>query len=328
MILNESELWLAPPERSRLARFFGGLLDFARRKPLGFLCGTLVVGFFIIGDAVPETVNSLANQVNSDWETPMPYFADQLEQTLPFVYPHDRQDLRARLQGSSREHLLGTDALGRDIFSRLIYGARIAVIVSFGSVTVAMTVGSIIGIVSGFYMGWIDKFLYRLVDVFQALPSLIVLITILGVFGAGLWQLVFVLGFVYGPGQSRMIRGQTISIMATPFIEAARVIGAGDVRIMRCYILPNVLHLVILNATVLLGLTVLAEATLSFLGYGPPTTFPSWGQLLNLEGRRFMRTQPGLAIYPGLAIGLLVFCFNLLGDALRDVLDPRLRGSR
>ena len=125
-----------------------------------------------------------------------------------------------------------------------------------------------------------------------------------------------------------MIRGQTISVMASPFIEAARVLGASDRRIMMKYVLPNVFALVILGATLRLGVVVLLEATLSFLGYGLPPPFPSWGQMLSLEGREYMRTQPGLAIYPGLAIGLLVFSFNLFGDALRDVLDPRLRGSK
>jgi peptide/nickel transport system permease protein len=236
--------------------------------------------------------------------------------------------LRARLQGSSSDHLLGTDAIGRDIFSRLLYGARTAVVVAFGAVLIQQTIASIFGISAGYYGGWVDKGLYRIVDVFQALPGLVVLITILGIFGSGLWQLVFVIGALFGPTQSRVIRGQTLYIMASPFIEAARVVGAGDVRIMSRYVLPNVFALIVLSATLSLGFVVLLEATLSFLGYGLPPPFPSWGQMLSLEGRQYMRTQPGLAIYPGLAIGVLVFSFNLFGDALRDALDPRLRGSR
>jgi peptide/nickel transport system permease protein len=139
---------------------------------------------------------------------------------------------------------------------------------------------------------------------------------------------VFVIGALFGPTNSRVIRGQTLYVMASPFIEAARVVGAGDRRIMSRYVLPNVFALIVLGATLSLGFVVLLEATLSFLGYGLPPPFPSWGQMLSLEGRQYMRTQPGLAIYPGLAIGILVFSFNLFGDALRDVLDPRLRGSR
>jgi peptide/nickel transport system permease protein len=236
--------------------------------------------------------------------------------------------LRARLQGPSGKHLLGTDSIGRDILSRLLYGARTAVMVAFGAVLISESIGATIGIMSGYYGGWVDKFAYRLVDVFQALPGLVVLITILGIFGSGLWQLIFVIGFVGGPPGSRTIRGQTVYVMASPFIEAARVIGASDMRVMTKYVLPNVFHLIVLQATLRLGFVVLLEASLSFLGYGLPPPFPSWGQMLSLEGREYMRTQPGLAIYPGLAIGLLVFSFNLFGDALRDVLDPRLRGSR
>jgi peptide/nickel transport system permease protein len=140
--------------------------------------------------------------------------------------------------------------------------------------------------------------------------------------------MIIVIGVLGGPGGSRTLRGQTIYVMASPYIEAARVLGAGDRRIMTRYVLPNIFALIILASTLRLGAVVLIEASLSFLGYGLPPPYPSWGQMLSLEGREYMRTQPGLAIYPGLAIGLLVFSYNLFGDALRDVLDPRLRGSR
>ncbi len=314
-------------ERSFLGGILAGLGHFARKKPLGAVCGFIVVFFFFIGDAVPETLNKITRTAGISDE-PVPYLADQLVSAVPWLYPYEEQNLRARLEGSSNAHLLGTDALGRDIFSRLFYGARVAVMVAFGATFIAVTVGAFVGIMSGFYMGILDKLAYRVVDAFQALPSLVVFIVILGIFGSGLWPIIFVLGAVFGPSQSRIIRGQTLSIMATPFIEAARVIGASDRRIMTRYVLPNTFHLIVLNATFLLGLMVLVEATLSFLGYGLPPPFPSWGQMLSLEGRQYMRTQPGLAIYPGLAIGILVFSFNLFGDALRDVLDPRLRGSR
>jgi peptide/nickel transport system permease protein len=325
--IAEIEGWEAPAQQPFAVRLFRTIKSFARKKPLGFACGIVVVFFFVIGDVVPETVNKITRTAGIS-NYPVPYLADELTKRVPFLYPYAKQDLRARLQGSSSKHLLGTDAIGRDILSRLMYGARTAVMVSFGAVMISMTIGAAIGIISGYYGGWVDKGLYRLVDVFQALPPLVILIVILGIFGSGLWQLVFVLGAVFGPTQSRIIRGQTIYIMASPFIEASRVVGCSDRRIMLRYVLPNVFHLIVLNATFLLGLLVLVEATLSFLGYGLPPPFPSWGQMLSLEGRQYMRTQPGLAIYPGLAIGLLVFSFNLFGDALRDVLDPRLRGSR
>lgn len=341
---QEVEGWMEPTPRPAFIRFLVTLKNFTRKKPLGAVCGLIILFFFLIGDVMPETINKFAETevvlgdfgvgaprigtVKPDWGQPVPYLADQLEQSLGFIYPYEDQDLRGRLQGSSSEHLLGTDHNGRDILSRLLYGARSAVMVSFGAVFISISIGATIGIMSAFYGGWVDKGLYRFVDVFQALPALVLLIVILGVFGSGLWQLIVVIGLVSGPIQSRTIRGQSIYVMANPFIEAARVVGASDTRIMLRYVLPNVSYLIILNATFLLGLVVLLEATLSFLGFGLAPPFPSWGQMLSLEGRQYMRSNPGLAIYPGVAIGIVVFAFNLFGDALRDVLDPRLRGSR
>jgi peptide/nickel transport system permease protein len=324
--IAEIEGWTQPAQRSRLSRLLSGIWSFSRKKPLGAFCGLVVITFVIVGDLVPETINKISRTAGGG--KPIPYVANILEKHTSFIYPYAKQDLRARLQGPSGKHLLGTDSIGRDILSRLLYGARTAVMVSFGAVLISEALGASIGIMSGYYGGAVDKFAYRLVDVFQALPGLVVLITILGIFGSGLWQLIFVIGVVGGPPGSRTIRGQTVYIMASPFIEAAKVVGAGDMRIMLRYVLPNVFALIILQATLRLGFVVLLEASLSFLGYGLPPPFPSWGQMLSLEGREYMRTQPGLAIYPGLAIGLLVFSFNLFGDALRDVLDPRLRGSR
>jgi len=325
--IAEIEGWTQPARKGFFSRLGHTLGNFARRKPLGAICGLIVIFFIIIGDLVPETVNKIA-QVTGLGETPVPYVADILEKHTSFIYPYAKQDLRARLQGPSSKHLLGTDSIGRDILSRLVYGARTAVMVSFGAVLISESIGATIGIMAGYYGGWVDKVAYRVVDVFQALPGLVVLITILGIFKSGLWPMIFAIGVIGGPPGSRTIRGQTIYVMASPFIEAARVLGASDRRIMLRYVLPNVFHLIVLASTLRLGAVVLLEASLSFLGYGLPPPFPSWGQMLSLEGREYMRTQPGLAIYPGLAIGLLVFSYNLFGDALRDVLDPRLRGSR
>ena len=319
------EGWLAREEKPFLLRLLSSLKAFMRRKPLGALCGFVVILFMLAGDVVPATINKITKEMTLGEH--IPYLADQLDRALPFIYPYSRQDLRARLEGSSSDHLLGTDSNGRDVLSRLLYGARTAVMVSFGSVFISISIGASIGIMSGFYGGWVDKGLYRFVDVFQALPGLILLITILGLFGSGLWQMIFVLGFVFGPNNSRLIRGQTLYVVASPFMEAARVIGASDLRMMTRYVLPNVFPLIVLQASVSLGVVVLVEASLSFLGFGLPPPYPSWGQMLSLEGRQYMASQPGLAICPGIAIGLLVFSFNLFGDALRDVLDPRLRGS-
>ena len=324
--IAEIEGWTQPERKPFAQRVLGGLGNFARRKPLGFVCAVVVLFFVVVGDLIPETVNKIS--ATAGLGKPLPYLADQLEKSTGFMYPYAKQDLRARLQGPSSKHLLGTDSIGRDILSRLIYGARVTVIVSFGAVFISEMIAASLGIMTGYYGGLVDKIGVRIVDVFQALPGLVVLITILGIFGSGLWQLVIVIGVLGGPPGSRIIRGQTLQIMASPFIEAGRVIGASDRRLMMRYVLPNVFALIILGATLRLGFVVLIEASLSFLGYGLPPPFPSWGQMLSLEGREYMRTQPGLAIYPGLAIGLAVFSFNLFGDALRDVLDPRLRGSR
>jgi len=324
--IAEIEGWQREARRSLPSRIASGLGNFARRKPLGAMCGLVVIFFMIIGDLIPETVNKITGTAGLGRH--VPYLADQLEKHTGFIYPYSKQDLRHRLQGPSAKHLLGTDSIGRDILSRLFYGARTAVMVSFGAVLISESIAAAIGIMAGYYGGFVDKVLYRFVDVFQALPGLVLLITILGVFGSGLWPMIIVLGVVGGPPGSRTIRGQTIYVMASPFIEAARVLGASDRRIMLHYVLPNVFALIVLGSTLRLGAIVLIEASLSFLGYGLPPPFPSWGQMLSLEGREYMRTQPGLAIYPGLAIGLLVFSYNLFGDALRDVLDPRLRGSR
>lgn len=323
--VQEFDFLAAKAEEGRLAGLWKSISRFARKKPLGFVCGLLVVFFIIIGDFVPVTFNKITSTIGLG--EPAPYLVDTLEKHTSFVYPYDEKNLRDRRAGISSEHLLGTDGTGQDVFSRLLYGARVAVIVSLAAVIISETIGATIGIVSGYYGGWVDKFAYRVVDVFQALPGLVVLITVLGLFGSGLWEMVIAIGIIGGPPASRIVRGQTISIMTSPYIEAGKSIGASDRRIMFKYVLPNVFALIILGSTLRLGQVVLIEASLSFLGFGVPG-FPTWGQMLSTDGRTEMRVQPGLAVYPGICIGILVFSYNLFGDALRDVLDPRLRGSR
>lgn len=324
--VQEFDFLAGRADQGRLSRTLQAIAKFARRKPLGFICGLMVVFFIIIGDLVPVTINKATSTVGLG--EPMPYLVDVLERNTSFVYPYDEKDLRNRRAAPSSQHLLGTDSTGQDVFSRLLYGARVAVIVSVMAVLISESIGAFIGIMSGYYGGAVDKFAYRIVDIFQALPGLVVLITILGIFGSGLWEMVIAIGIIGGPPASRIIRGQTIAIMTSPYIEAGKSIGASDLRIMLRYVLPNVFALIILGSTLRLGQVVLIEASLSFLGFGLPPPFPSWGQMLSIDGRAEMRIQPGLAIYPGICIGLLVFSYNLFGDALRDVLDPRLRGTR
>jgi peptide/nickel transport system permease protein len=322
-ILIEEEV---AAERSWPVRTLKGFGSFARRKPLGFACGVVLVALVIIGDLIPFTINNVVRLVGID-NDPLPYVAPIL---APYPYAEGVTHIRHghRLQASpSRDHPLGTDNQGRDTLSRLIYGTRVTVVIGFGAVAISILLSAGIAILSGYYLGWVDKLGQRLVDVFQSLPGLAVLITIFGVWGRGWLELVVVIGFIIGVPGSRIIRSQVLTVMASPYIEASRTLGAGDFRIMLRHVLPNVMALIILAATFRLGSVVLLEATLSFLGFGIPPPFPSWGQMLSLD-REFMRVAPGLAIYPGLAIGLAVFSFNLFGDALRDVWDPRLRGTR
>lgn len=202
------------------------------------------------------------------------------------------------------------------------------VTVGFGAVAISESISALIGLLSGYYGGWFDKRFQRVVDIFQALPQLVVLISLLGLFGSGRWQLVIAIGPIGGLGGSRLIRGQVLTTMQRPFVEAARLTGAGDLHFIVRHVLPNVVPLINFSASVRIGIVILLEAGLSFLGFGLPPPFRSWGQMLSLDGRAFMRRAPGLAIDPVFAIGMAVFAFNVLGDALRDVPDPRLRSGR
>jgi len=245
-------------------------------------------------------------------------------------YSANKIDLKHALNGPSPRHRLGTDATGRDILSRLIFGARVSMTVGFGAVAISTIFATALGMISGFRGGWFDTIVQRFVDAWQALPGLIILITLLGIARRMpsvniLWAMILALGILAIAGTSRVIRSAVIAIRGQPYVEAARSLGAGGPRLIFRYVLPNVLPIIFVTATVALGGVILAEASLSFLGFGPAGQ-PSWGQMLSVDGRDYMRVQPGLAVYPGLCIGAAVFGFNIFGDALRDVFDPRLRG--
>lgn len=293
------------PKRMALA-----IVRFARQKPFGFV-GLLLVLLLIF----------------------VAIFADQLA-----PYAATKIDIRHRLEGPSPLHRLGTDATGKDILSRLMYGARISMVVGFGAVIISAIGASTLGIISGYFGGWFDKLFQRFVDAWQAMPGLVILITVMGVVKSNgklsdfhfmgvsgvVWAMALAIGVLGIAGGSRVIRSQVMLFKNAAFVEAAQSMGAGHVRIMLNCILPNVFPLILVNATVALGGVILAEASLSFLGLGAAGE-PSWGQMLSVDGREYMRRQPGLAIYPGLCIMAAVFGFNIFGDALRDVLDPRLR---
>jgi peptide/nickel transport system permease protein len=209
----------------------------------------------------------------------------------------------------------------------VVYGASVSISVGFGAVLLANLLAALIGITSGYFGGAYDICVQRVVDAWQSFPFLVVILSIMAVLGPGLLNLVLALGVLGAATGSRVIRGSTISVMQNTYVEAARALGAGHLRIMLRYVLPNVTATIIILATIGLGAFILAESALSFLGFGVPPPYPSWGAMLSGSGRSFMYRAPWMAFWPGAAISLAVFGFNMLGDALRDVLDPRLRGG-
>ena len=280
---------------ARVARV---LMRFARRKPLGAV-GLVIITLLIL-------VAALA----------------------PLLAPYDPNALSmARLaEPLTENHLLGTDGFGRDVFSRLLYGARVSVTVGFAAVIVATGLALVLGVMPAYFAGWADALCQRVIDAIMSFPTLILLLALVAVFGSGMLQLILILGFATSAGKARVFRSAVLAVKNNAYFEAARCIGASPARIIVRHVLPNIFAPMMITTTVSLGGIILAEAGLSFLGLGVPPPNSSWGNMLSVDGRRFMLTAPWLAIVPGLAITLVVFAFNMLGDALRDVLDPRLRG--
>jgi peptide/nickel transport system permease protein len=244
----------------------------------------------------------------------------------PVVAPFDPYEINRieRLQGPSRTHPMGTDDLGRDLFSRIVYGARISMTVGLASVLIATVIGAPAGIVAGYFGRWIDTLIMRVADIIFAFPAILLALAITAFLGPSLRNVTLALGIVYAPGFARIVRGPILAAKHEEYVEASRVIGAKTGRILVRHLLPNVLSPLLVTATVTFSFALLAEAGLSFLGLGAQPPEASWGVMLS-TGRRFMETVPSLAIFPGLAIMVTVLGSNLLGDGLRDVLDPRLR---
>jgi peptide/nickel transport system permease protein len=248
----------------------------------------------------------------------------------PLIAPYGyNETIRTdQLAGPSLDHFFGADHLGRDLFSRVVYGARISISIGFGAVGLAMSMATVIGLVSGYYGGWFDKIVQRFVDGWMTFPGLIVALAMVALVGPGVWQLIIVIGLLFGIRNSRVIRGQVIAVMARPHIEVAQSVGVGDFRLITRHLLPNTLPPIIILATIEIPLVILIEASLSFLGFGIPPPYPAWGGMLTWEARQHMLTAPWLAIAPGVALSMTIFGWNMFGDALRDLLDPTLRGSR
>jgi len=285
-------------DRPLVLRALHQALVFARAKPLGAF-GAVII-FLMIFAAV---------------------FA-------PVISPQDPARIsRNKLQGPTAQHWLGTDQLGRDMYSRIVYGARVSLFVGFMGTVLGVGIGSLIGLAGGYFGGKLDMVLMRFTDAVQAFPGLILALAIVAALGPGLTNAFIAISITLLARPARVVRGSVLSAKATPWVEAAHTVGASHARIMFRHILPNVFAPIIVLASLVLGIAILIEASLSFLGLGvlPPT--PAWGSMLSRAGSGYFETYPHLAIIPGVAISLAVFAFNLFGDALRDVLDPRLRGS-
>ncbi|MDE2934534.1 MAG: ABC transporter permease [Chloroflexota bacterium] len=245
------------------------------------------------------------------------------------VVPYDpiRNNVGPSLEGPDGTHLFGTDHFGRDVFSRIVYGARTSLYVGMGATLLGVLAATLLGAVSGYLGGKLDYFLQRFVDVAQAIPPLIFLLGVLLVLGPRTEYIILALGLRTGLSLSRIVRGSVIDIKAEDFVEAARSFGASDARILARHVLPNIFALIIVLVSTTIGGLIVAEAALSFLGFGVPPPTPSWGGMLSVDGRIYMLAAPWLLIAPAFALTLVVFATNMFGDALRDELDPRLRSA-
>jgi peptide/nickel transport system permease protein len=284
----------------RLHAVTRGVWRLIKEKPLGAFGGAIVTGLLLCALLAP-------------WIA---------------THPYDQTNVRNRLKPPGTQFYFGTDNLGRDIFSRIIYGARVSVTVGFGAVSIGICLAIFVGVGSGYFGGKADVLVQRLVDSWMAIPTLLLLLNVMAVLGPSLLNVILALGVVSAARSSRTIRSAVLVIKENQFVEAARAVGASHLRVILRYILPNIMAPIIIIATISLGIAILAESTLSFLGVGVPPPYPSWGEMLSGSGRSYMHKAPWMATWPGIAISLAVFGFNMLGDALRDLLDPRLRGGR
>jgi len=287
----------------RFARRLHGAGDFlwrlGRQKPLGAVGAAICLVFLIAG-----------------------IFAD-------FLAPYGFNQIMPidRLKPPSWQHLFGTDNLGRDIFSRILYGAQLSVIVGLSAAFLATLVSTVLGITSGYLGGRFDMLVQRFVDAWMSFPDIVILIVVAAVLGPGMTQLIVILGLLYGIAGSRIVRSAVLSVREQSYVHAAQSIGATTPRIMLRHVLPNVMSPVIVLFTTRVGAVILAEAALAFLGLGVPPPAPTWGGMLTGSARTYMHMAPWMGLAPGICLTLVVFSINMFGDALRDLLDPRMRGQ-
>ena len=246
------------------------------------------------------------------------------------ISPYDFNEIAPldRLQAPNAAHWFGTDNLGRDVLSRCLYGAQLSVIIGCTAAALATFISAVVGIVSGYFGGKVDLLVQRVVDAWMSFPDLIVLIVVVSVLGPGMPQIIGTLGLLLGIGGSHIVRSAVVSVREHMYVHAAQSIGASSLRILWKHVLPNVLPPIIVLFTTRVGSVILAESGLSFLGLGVPPPAPTWGSMLSGSGRTYMFQGPWLALAPGLCLTVVVYATNVFGDALRDLLDPRMRGSR
>jgi peptide/nickel transport system permease protein len=276
-----------------------GFGRFARRKPLGAFGAFMIVSL--------TTVGLLADVI-------APY--DPLQ-----------QGVGPQLAGPSLQHLFGTDNFGRDMFSRIVHGARISLIVAVGCTVLIIIPSTLLGIACAYFKGWFDMVFQRFVDAVQAVPGLILLITIVSVLGSGMWNVILALSLPRMITSTRLKRAAALQVSGQDYVTAAQSMGASNMRIMIQHVLPNIVAPIIIVISLGFGGYILAESSLSFLGYGIAPPAPSWGNMMALDARRFMLTSPHMFWAPTIALSLVIFGVNMFGDAMRDILDPRLRGS-
>ncbi|MDE0024658.1 MAG: ABC transporter permease [Spirochaetaceae bacterium] len=286
----------APRRRSAVASFFVRLV---KEKPLGFASGMVIVLLLLVA-------------VFGGYVSP---------------YPYNEIHLIDRLQGPSANYLLGTDQAGRDLLSRLIFGARISVLVGLAVTTISIVVSTLIGGVSGFVGGKLDLTVQRFVDAWNAFPGLLLLLTMMAIVGKGLLQIILVMGISGGIGGARVIRGAVIGIKENVYFDVAEAIGSPRWRSLIRHVVPNIMPVIIISFSTSIGGVIMALASLGFLGYGLPPNIPDWGGMLSRDGRKYMELAPRLALWPGLCLTVTIYSLNMFGDAVRDLLDPRLRGG-
>ncbi|CAN5586464.1 ABC transporter permease [soil metagenome] len=292
VINHEAELARAG---ANITGWLSRIIFFTRRYPLGAV-GALIVALFVFTAA----------------------FADIIAPTDP-----TSTNAKYSLAAPSGLFWLGADFMGRDMYSRIVHGARISLAVGAGAMSLGALIGITVGLASGFLGGWFDLLVQRLLDIMQSLPLLVMAIVMAASLGPSLKNTIIAIAIPLVPTVARVVRSSTLSLREQPFVEAARAVGMGELRIAVRHVLPNTLAPLIVLATAQLGSAILTEASLSFLGLGIPEPHPSWGRMLSESAAEYVRTAPWLVIFPGVAISLTVFGTNLLGDALRDILDPR-----